>query len=70
MSHRPRHPSSSQRSGPQQPTLHCLIENKHIPIVDAVTKHQQDGAHCFACGRSGHACVNEARRIGLATTMN
>lgn len=70
MSHRLRRPLSSHRSGSQPPTIHCRIENRHIPIADALTKHQKDGAHCFACGRSGHACVHEAKRIGLETTMN
>lgn len=37
-------------------TVHCRIANQHIPLGEAIAKHQPGSSHCFSCGRSGDEC--------------
>jgi len=66
VSHRPHHRQAGFiRLASQEPTIHCKQVQQHIPIVDAVKKHDQDSAYCFACGRAGNECKHEASRRNL-----
>lgn len=41
-------------------TVHCRIENQHIPLGEALAKHDPNSAHCFSCGQGGDKCRKQA----------
>lgn len=44
-------------------TIHCRIENRHIPIGEALALHQPGSPHCFSCGHGGDKCQKEAGQL-------
>lgn len=48
--------SHRMRRRPNGETIHCKIENRHIPIVAAVKLHNPSLAHCMFCGDKGNKC--------------
>lgn len=44
-------------------TVHCRIENRHIPIGEALALHQPGSPHCFSCGHGGDECQKQSAQL-------
>ncbi len=44
-------------------TVHCRIVNRHIPIGEALAKHEPGSSHCFSCGHGGDKCQKESGHL-------